>query len=174
MKYPITLLFILVSFISIAQTERVDPIRLNVEKQAALMGKLFLAKDFKGFTKYIYPVILEKAGGAAVMVKSMEAGLKDMEKDGLLLHNVTIGKCSNIIHFNNELQCTLSQELEMKTPEGRLIITTSLIGISTDDGKNWTFFDTHDQDLETLKNVLPNLSSDLVIPKSQAPQFYKE
>ena len=54
---------------------------------------------------------------------------------------------------------------------GKISTSSTLIGISDDKGKTWTFIDAAGKDLATLRKVIPNLSDKLVIPKMQQPQF---
>lgn len=48
---------------------------------------------------------------------------------------------------------------------GQPVTESTLIAISTDNGKNWYFVDTPGKDIQTMKKALPNLSGELVIPK---------
>jgi hypothetical protein len=50
--------------------------------------------------------------------------------------------------------------------EGKAIVSEySLIAISNDAGKHWYFIDTSGKDLATLRQSLPNLSTELVVPE---------
>ncbi|MEX0314298.1 MAG: hypothetical protein AB3N18_08985, partial [Allomuricauda sp.] len=68
----------------------------------------------------------------------------------------------------NELQCSLTQIIVMQTPRGKIESEYTLIGISKDNGQNWTFIDTSGKDKETMLKYFPNLHNDIVIkPKKQ-------
>jgi len=62
----------------------------------------------------------------------------------------------------------------IKTPLGELIAETSMIVISTDNGKNWYFIDTNVYKVDKLKNVLPDISPKLIIPPQKQPKFIPE
>jgi len=146
----------------------------TVKEQAETMGQLLLKKDFKSFAKFTYPKIVEMMGGEQKMIEVMEKGSKEMESEGTSFLNVTIGEPTKIITMENELQCMLQQTIEMKVPNGRLITKSTLIAISTDNGKNWYFVDTSGKDIQAMKEALPNLSGELIIPEKQQPTFYND
>jgi len=108
------------------------------------------------------------------MIEVLENGSKEMESDGTRFLNVTFGEPSRIIVIKNQLQCTLPRTIEMKVPDGRLVVKSTLIAISTDKGKGWYFVDASGKDIQTLRKTLPNLSEELSIPENQEPTFYKD
>jgi hypothetical protein len=174
MKYLITILFIFLAFFTAAQIEQVDSVSLaNAEKQGNIMAKLLLAKDFKGFAKYTYQPIIEMAGGEAKMIELIKQSFDQLETQGYTFTNFTIEKPLHIIHFNNTLQCTIIENIEMKVSDGRLTSKSALIGISNDNGQNWAFIDTHGTDLKTLQSTLPGLSDNLILPEKEEPVLYK-
>jgi hypothetical protein len=80
-----------------------------------------------------------------------------------------IGEPGEIIAYKDQLQCVVPQYTDMQTPMGRLSLSSSLIAISTDKGKNWYFVDTNMYKTDKLTAVLPDLSPKLVIPPQQQP-----
>lgn len=146
----------------------------TIRQQALTMGELLLKKDFKAFTKFVYPKLTEMMGGELKMAEILEKGSSEMESKGITMLTFNVGQPSKYVSSANELQCTLPQTIEIKVPQGRLVTKATLIAISIDDGKNWYFVDTSGKDIETVKRMLPNLSGDLVIPEKQEPVFYKD
>ena len=143
----------------------------NAEKQGTTMAKLLLKKDYKGFTAFTYAPIIKMAGGLDKMASYMEQSFKGMESEGFTIANVIIENCSKIIHTENQLQCTLTEVIELKHTDGKLIQKSTLIGISNDKGANWTFIDTHGATLKVLQETIQELSNDLVIPELQEPEI---
>lgn len=175
MKYLIAVLFSFSTLFAFAQNEQVDSIAaINAEKQGNIMAKLLLARDFKAFTKYTYPPIVKMAGGDEKMIKLIKESLDLMETQGYTFTNFSVEKPTTIVHFNNTLQCTIIENIEIKVPKGRLISKAALIGVSCDNGQTWTFIDTHGSDLKTLQGTLAGLSDDLVIPQKEKPVFYED
>lgn len=58
--------------------------------------------------------------------------------------------------------------------KGRLISKSILIGISKNNGEDWTFIETSGKNLKTLQSTFKDLSDNLVIPEETKPIFYKE
>lgn len=59
----------------------------------------------------------------------------------------------------------------MKTGFGSLSLESTLIAISKDKGKTWTFIDTSIYQINDVKKALPDLSPELVIPAPVPPKF---
>ena len=109
-------------------------------------------------------------GGVDIMAAYMEKSLKKMEEEeGFSISKVTIENSSKIIRIKNQIQCTLTEIIEMKHSDGKLIQKSTLIAISNDQGKTWGFIDTHGKSLKELQVTLKELSNELVIPKLQEP-----
>jgi len=177
MRYIYLVILHLFFFFScLAQTKPIYPSQYSkaISKQARIMGKLLLKKDFKSFSKYTYPKVVEMMGGKKKMIEVLKEGLKEMESNGTKILSVTIGEPSQIVAIENELQCTVPETLKLKVQNGTLITISTLIAISIDNGKNWYFVDTSGEDIQSMKKNLPNLSLDLVIPEKVAPIFYKD
>jgi hypothetical protein len=75
---------------------------------------------------------------------------------------------------NGQIQCTLKEVIEMRVSGGKLIATSTLIGISDDNGDTWYFLDANSKSLETLKKGFPNLSDKLKFVESEKPIFKRE
>ena len=83
---------------------------------------------------------------------------------------ITYGNPGKIIKFNKELQTTLPQTTEVTSTLADVILTSTLVAISRDKGKNWFFVDPAMNKSEQLKGKLPPISPDLVVPPPQ-PKF---
>jgi len=146
----------------------------TIKSQAETMRQLMLKEDFSAFAKFTYPKVIEMMGGKEKMVEVMKRGSQQMESEGTKFLNVTIGEPSKIITTGSELQCTLPQTIEMKVANGKLITKSTLIAISTNNGKNWYFLDTSGKNIQTMHKILPNLSTELVISDKKEPTFHKD
>ncbi|MDN3657059.1 hypothetical protein QWZ08_15525 [Ferruginibacter paludis] len=173
MKYLITSLSLLLIYTSLlSQTLYADSAsQSNALKQGTLMAKLLLKKDYRSFTAFTYAPIIKMAGGLDKMASYMEESFKGMEDEGFSIANVTVENCSKIIHLEKQLQCTLTEIVELKHTDGKLIQKSTLIGIYSDKGVTWTFIDTHGATLKKLQETIKELSNDLVVPEQQEPEI---
>lgn len=162
-KIWIIILLIINSTFGFAQTEN-----KNLNSQLGKMKNFFLAGDFENFANYTYPKIIEMMGGKSNMVKATKKGMAKMKNDGFTFTDLNFKNPSKFLKKGNELQCSLTQVIVMKTPRGKIESEYTLIGISNDDGQNWTFIDTSGKEKEAMLKFFPNLHSEIKIkPKKQ-------
>lgn len=144
----------------------------NLKAQAEKMASAFVSGDYKTFANYTYPLVLKSMGGAAKMADVLSKTTANMKAQGMAFSKITFGDPSTIVKSGKELQATLAQHTEIKLAQGRIVTTSTLIAVSTDNGVNWTFIDTSNKDMATLRKALPNLSPSIVIPPAQPPVRY--
>jgi hypothetical protein len=154
-----------------AQPAKDATIMAALEKQAKTMADEFLKEDFTAFVKYVHPQIVKAMGGKKKVIEALKEGMNAMRAQDVTITKYSVGEPSTVLKVGKELQCTLPQYMEMKSPTNRVELETSLIAISSDNGKKWYFIDTSDKDRETLKSFLPNLSDDLVIQEKKSQVF---
>lgn len=137
------------------------------------MGKALMSKDYSSFVSYTYPNILKDMGGRDKMVETVKKQMADLEAQGVKILSLSYGEPSAIIKEKKELQATLSQEMIFETAEGKVQAKSTLIAISTDDGKHWYLVDPGERDLETVRITLPNISKNLVLPPNEPVKIIK-
>jgi hypothetical protein len=172
MKKQILMLLLLLLATRFAAHAQVKEAAQNLKQQAGKMGAVFVSGDYKTFANYTYPLILKSMGGAAKMAAVLTKSTNDMKVQGMSFSNITFDEPSKIVKSGKELQATIAQHTEIKLPQGRIISTSTLIAISTDNGISWTFIDTSNKDMATLRKVLPNLSPVITISPQQQPVRY--
>jgi hypothetical protein len=141
-------------------------------EQATKMGQIFISGDYKSFARFTYPKIVAMMGGENNLAAELTKVTKDMKAKGMAFSDITFDQVSKIIKSGNELQCTVLQHTEIKLPSGRAVSTSTLIAISTNNGNNWTFVDTSNKDISTIRKLLPHLSRSIIIPPQQVPVQY--
>lgn len=141
----------------------------NLKQQAEKAGSSMVHGDYKVLAKYTYPPVVKMMGGAENMEATVKKAMAGMKAQGVSFNNVTFGEPTKIVKKGNELQSTIAQHLEMQIKESKLVNTSTLVAISTDNGVSWTFVDTSNKDMETIRKILPNLSSSITIPPAQPP-----
>jgi len=135
------------------------------------MGKYFIAKDYKNFVKYTHPTTMGLMGGEEITIQLMKDGFGALEAEGVTFNNISFTAPTKILTHEEELQCTLTQMIEMKVVGGTLTVFATLVAVSQDDGKNWYFADTAGNDLATMRKLIPGLSPKLIIPEAMEPSF---
>lgn len=139
----------------------------RVKAQAQKMASALVKADYATFCHYMNPAVLKMVGGEAAMTKQVSTMIESMKKQGMSFGNVSIGEPSKLLASGKELQCTIPQESEVKVQDKKVVSKSTLIAISADGGKSWTFLDTNNKDLAAVRKLLPNLSPAISFPPSQ-------
>lgn len=146
----------------------------HVQEQAGIMGRAFVKGDYQTFSKYTYPPIVNAMGGESRMTNVLANTAISMKAQGMAFDAITFDKPTKIVKRDDELQCTLQQHTTIKLANGRAVVTSTLIAISKDGGKNWFFVDTSDKSEAEIRKALPNLSTAITIPAQAKPVYYKD
>ncbi|MFT3908302.1 MAG: hypothetical protein QM737_02665 [Ferruginibacter sp.] len=89
--------------------------------QTNQIGSLYKSGDYKGYVKYIHPVIIKAAGGETKMIELLNAQDAQIKNKGIVINSIVFNPPSEIIKNKNELQCTISQHTELKPTKGKVI-----------------------------------------------------
>lgn len=140
-------------------------------KTAALdMGNALAQKNSKKFIGYMHPVMLELAGGEEQLRMISDSALKVFEQFGGRVSKISFGNPGEVVNHKKMLQSVIPQTLTLTSFIGDVELSTSLIAISEDGGKNWKFIDTNLFSLKEIKSAMPEISPALVITKSVPPK----
>lgn len=166
MKKRLFLLFlVLLSSLSVFKAQTNDN---NLNSQLQLMRKYFLEGNYSQFANFVHPEVSKMMGGKTKMIQATQDAINKMKKDGFSFIDLKLKNPSKFIKNGKETQFTITQEILMKTPKGKILAEYTLIGISNDNQKNWKFIDTSGKTKETMHKYFPFLSKDLIIkPKTQ-------
>ena len=160
MKFKI-LFLVLIPIFGFTQTS--NP---NLNRDLNAMKSAFLKKDFDTFVNYIYPKTFDLAGGKSntlMMLKMMYSKIGNE----ISVEKIDYKNPGKAIKYHNEIQIALDEEMVFKTQKGNLNNQNTLIAISNNNGKNWTFLNTLNQSKNDLIKKFPNLSPQLEL-KSKA------
>ena len=168
--------FLFISFNLQAQTKTADTTgaAAALTTTAQKMMQLFIDKNYTAYINFVHPKIITSLGGKVNMISIIKKSITDMEQQGYTFKDVTIGAASPIIISKTELQAVVTQLLELKTADGKLLSTSYLIATSNNRGKSWYFSDTSGKNLKQMKAFFPSLSDKLVIPEKKEPVYYKD
>jgi len=158
--------FMFISVDSLAQN-----LPTTIKVQAMDMASALMKNDFNSFIKYMHPNIIAYAGGKEKMKKDMDSAYEAMKLFGVSFKRYWIGPPGPIVNYKDQLQAVLPESTIIKTLLGDVTAETSVIVISPDQGKNWWFIDTNVYRADKLKDILPDISPQLIIPPSKKPRF---
>lgn len=163
--------FFVMIAVALSLVGRSQPLETTVKSQALEMGKAMVAGDTKTFSRYILPELLKEGGGAAKVINMMDSAMIMFRSIGGKVSRITYGNPGRLIKFNKELQTTIPQTTVITSMIADAELSSTLIAISRDEGKNWYFLDQNLSQARELKDKLPALSPELVIPPPAKPRI---
>lgn len=131
-----------------------------------------LKSDFKKIVELTHPKLVEKMGGEEKAIKAMAAGFEQIKKAGVSVKSIDVGEPSNVVASKEELYLYVPLLIEMASTQGKLRQKSFVVGVSLDKGKSWLFVN-GDLDMDTVKEILPNLPETLKLPERQQPLIEK-
>lgn len=138
---------------------------LNIHLQQ--MQKLFLDEEYLCYSEFMHERVHEINGGLERTQEISSDGMQQLKDEGFKFLDAEYKNPSEVIAFGDELQLTLTFEVLMNTPKGRVVAEYCMIGVSKDQGKSWRFIDTSGRDKEVVLKFFGNLSPDLKIFKTR-------
>jgi hypothetical protein len=170
MKKKITPLLTVITLLTVMQASGQN-LSTVIKIQAMDMARAVLDKDINKLVAYMPPKLVADAGGKDKLLIARDTLNKYMKQFGAEIKRVTIGDPGKIITYKKQLQATLPQTTEVKFMASKVILESTLIAISEDNGLHWYFVDTGIYRGDKLKSSLPDLSPELVIPSMKQPKI---
>ncbi|HXG85591.1 MAG TPA: hypothetical protein VNI84_16325 [Pyrinomonadaceae bacterium] len=134
----------------------------NLKKQADEMAKAITTNDFDKFADFMYPKVIEMVGGREKFITGLKAAMEQVKSSGIESSDYVVENPTQKINFEKHIFSILPTETTIKTRNETINMVGGLIGISQDNGKNWTFI--RIQSKEVLKRLFPKVADKLKIP----------
>ena len=150
-----------------------DPERA-VKDQARAACDALVRGELDQFVGWTHPKPVQAMGGRERLVELLKTGQKEMAKQGIQLLSASIQSRVELAQGGDDRFAIVPYDLEMSVPEGRALVKTWLLGISPDQGKNWTFIDGGKLNAAAIKQYFPNFPGKLALPAKQQPQFERK
>jgi len=125
-------------------------------------------KDYGKVIDLTYPKVIEVAGGREKILEETTKEVQSMEADGVEIISSTCDAPRQFVSEGGNIYAVVPVTSKVKAQDGIFQTEGSLIAISSDGGKNWTFVDATGKDQTELKKVLPNLD-ELSLPPEKPP-----
>jgi hypothetical protein len=131
---------------------------LDAEK----MASAFLRGDYKTYVGYIYPSLLQKAGGKEIFMAKMEQSINELRSQGTMYDTIIISEPSPTVRCSGELQCLVKQVSVLRTAGQQTHNdVTYLVAISANKGRSWKFLNGARRPIAVLRNDFPNVCETL-------------
>ena len=92
-----------------------------------------------------------------------------MEAEGVVVLSSTAGTPTQVLQISGWIYAVVPTTLKVKAQDGIFQTDSSMIGLSSDHGANWTFIDAGGKDHTQLKSLLPVRADKLELPVEKDP-----
>lgn len=160
----------------VAESERgnvVEESLKNLISQAKLMAAATTKKDFGKVADLTHSIVIELNGGREEMISKTLNLMKQMSESGYYVEGVKIGSPNYTVQEGKETFATISQEVVMRFPAGKIVSKSFLLAISENKGKTWKFVDGQGLSNEGLKKRL-SIPPKLEIPEVEKPRVIRK
>lgn len=163
MRIITTFLFALLSHFLYAQVDTLIILKTALV-EGERMSAAFHQGDYDTFIEYSYPKLIELSGGKNKL-KELLNTQKDFKE---MLLSVELTLPEKLIIQDSLYQCAFIQKQTMNFDGQKYYALSTLIGVSSDKGKQW-FFISATKPLSKLQTVFAELSDDLEVMDPTVP-----
>ena len=148
--------------------------QVQIKQQAQISANAFVTGNYEKFSDYMYPKLIQIAGGRDSMISGIKKGVIDLNNKGIIIKNVAIGEPGLVYNDGDELHCVVPETLTLKVHGGYLISKGYWLAINVNKAQIWYFIDIGNIDAEKINAMFPNLNSKIIIPEHIQPVFVKD
>jgi hypothetical protein len=141
----------------------------NLTARTKELCDAFAGKNYLKVLELTYPKVIEAGGGRDKMIATMQDEIKGMETEGVVFLSTTPGSPNGFVHDAGSIYAVIPITSKIKAQAGTFQTESTLIGISSDGGANWTFIDAAGEDEKKLRMLLPNTLDKLKLPPEKPP-----
>src|SRR5262249_45696487 len=127
--------------------------------------------NYEGVADCMPNEAVKQLGGRQAIVNIMRQGTAEMARDGVHFERAIIDPPSELTKSANRMFGILPQVTVMKVPAGHLHQRSYLLGVSSDDGRNWKFIDGVKLKRNMAEQLFPDLPPSLALPSVGRPEL---
>lgn len=146
-----------------------------VKKLAKEMADATTSGNYAKVIDYTHPAVLKEAAGRKEAVERIETVYRQIKDAGYSVTKYEVGDPGDFHTQGDNTFVVVPTSMEMKSPVGRIIARSYLLGISSNRGKSWKFLDGSGlQDEESREKMLPKMPATLTLPEPGKPEIMKD
>lgn len=168
MAPPLVLVACLMAGSLLTPSAELDPVA--VKKLADAMGEATLKGEYARVVDYTYPPLVEKMGGREKLIAFLQTEMKKLKDQRIEIRSFKTGALSEFYTEGNFTFILVPTTTELTIPDGRVVLESYLLGISSNAGKTWSFMDGAGLELKEQRELLPKLPAKLKLPERKIPK----
>lgn len=140
----------------------------NLKVQARTLGEATIQGDFAKVVEFTHPRLIETFGSKEKLLASIKSEFEQVKKEGFAFEAYKLGEAKEFKNVEKDLFAIMPMTVTIKMPDGKKALQESaLIGISRDNGANWKFINSVNQ--ETFKLLFPKAAEQITLPVEKTP-----
>lgn len=144
----------------------------EIMRDGNAMVQAFGAGNYDKLLDYTYPGIFEVYGDRESFKELIELTMNGFKEQGLKIDSVYVQNPGAEFTAGTQLHSTLTQFLTLTFDGGYVKTESTLLAVSENKGKDWTFIDVQ-QLLPEIKAILfPDFNEALVFPEVKQPELF--
>lgn len=142
----------------------------------AIQGYFYaqLNQDYELLLDYIYPGLIENAGGREAMKNTLMTIHQNQLKKGIQVREFKLREPIQHTKVGGEIHALVPVTSISKVPGGQLTTENNLIAVSEEGMVHWYFIETTSLDERNIQKVLENWNGSLMLPFKKAPIFKED
>lgn len=139
-----------------------EVVKAEVKKMvdATVAGKYEIVMDLT------HPKILDEMGGKEKAEKTVRAAMEKIKAQGIRFEGKQIDK-PTVVNSKGSYYSVTSYTMIVSGSGKKVTVKSALVGVSTDEGKTWKFINQDVGGEAKIRQILPNMPRDLIIPKQE-------
>ena len=142
----------------------VDPNLERAESQARAFVKASEKGDFEAKLDLTHPKFIKMMGGRESALKRMKKEFDGLTNGGYIFDSSKVEPAMDLRQTKDGLFCLVPYTSRMKVQSKNFSVKAMLLGMSTDDGKKWTFLEAANGE-QFVRRLLPEVPDSLKLPK---------
>lgn len=153
-----------------------EPLKpVEIKKLAEGLADATLKGDYAKVIDGTHEGLVKLLGGRDEAIKTAETSMKAVAEKGITVTKFTVGDPGGLFTEGAYTFTVLPTVVELKSPAGKVVQKSYLLGISGDGGKTWKFADGAGiADKRVRERVLPKLPTKLELPEPSKPEVVKD
>lgn len=133
-------------------------------KQARSYAKAMEKGDWPTVVELTYPEIVKLAGGEKRYLQQSKNSSMQLERQGFSIDKAELSNPSDTVKEGSKVLSVIPMRLTFEGPLGKLYSESSLLGISNDGGKTWTFISMSQTGMDDVLKLFPKGTRRLTFP----------
>jgi len=143
----------------------------TAKRDAQASTDALLKGELERFASFVYPRALKVLGGKDKLIATVQRGLEEMRSQGVRMASASVGEPEQMMRTGGDLLAIIPIRQVAMLEEDQILFSSHLLGISSDNGRSWTFVDTMKLTPENVREFIPSFHPAMKLPINPDPTY---